>query len=187
MLIIAFPNFNPKMDATFELWETIFDDMPGQTLKAAIMQCLVEPNRAFAPSIGEIRGTALRLNAKASGIPEAWQAYEEVRKMPKNMQSCQVVEENGQNFIEYRELKFSHQLVAQVADLVGWPDAFPTDMPAADRSQFIKAYEAELGRVMEDAGRLKLVSDYISQRRSVLGGDALAIAAKITKRLEVKQ
>jgi hypothetical protein len=97
-----------------------------------------------------------------------------------------VVEENGQNFIEYSELKFSHPLVARVAELVGWPRAFPTDMPSADRSQFIKAYEAELGRVMEDAGRLKLVSDYIDQRRVVLGGDALAIAAKITKQLEVR-
>jgi hypothetical protein len=85
LLKVAFPNYQPDVKGTAELWTAVLGDLPGETLKAAILQCLTEHGRAFAPSIGEIRGAALRLNAKASGIPEAWQAYEEVRKMSADM------------------------------------------------------------------------------------------------------
>lgn len=184
---VAFPNYQPDTVMTAELWSTALADMPGDTLKAALMACLIEPERAFAPSIGEIRGAALRLNAKAAGIPDAWTAYDEVRKMPATMLECHVLEEGGQNVIEYRELKFSHPLVARVAEIVGWPKMFPTDMPSADRSQFVKAYEVELGRAMEEGGRPRLIAEYIEKRRGALGGDALALTAKISRQLEVRK
>ncbi len=185
MLKVAFPNYLPDMRPTAELWSALLGDLPWDTLKAAIMQNLAEP-RQFAPSIGEIRQSALRLNAKAAGIPDALQAYSEVCNMPSDMSRRRTFEEAGTYYVEVRELKFSHPLVESVARLLGWPKSFPTDMPAADRSQFIKAYDAELSRQMDEAGRLKLVSDYINNRREMMGGDALALAANVTRQLEGK-
>lgn len=185
MLKVAFPNYLPDMRPTAELWSSLLGDLPWETLQAAILQCLVEP-RQFAPSIGEIRGAALKLNAKAAGIPDALQAYSEVCNMPGDMSKRRTFEEAGTYYVEVRELKFSHPLVEMVARMLGWPKSFPTDMPAADRSQFIKAYDAELSKQLDEAGRLKIVSDYIKKRRDLMGGDALALAANVTRQLEGK-
>lgn len=184
LLKIAFPNYQPDIKQTAELWTAVLGDLPGDTLKAAILECLVGANRQFAPTIGEIRGQALRLNAIAAGIPEGWTAFGEVCKMPRDMIDRELVIENGQNIILERELHFSHPLVEDVARKMGWPKSFPTDMPAADRAQFIKAYDAELFHALESAGRIKVVSDYIDSRRQ-MGADGLSLTANLTKRLEV--
>ena len=186
LLKIAFPNYQPDVKQTAELWYSVLGDLPGDTLKAAILECLVGASRQFAPSIGEIRGQALRLNAIAAGIPEAWTAFSEVCRMPRDMIDRELIVEDGQNIILERALKFSHPLVEDVARKLGWPKSFPSDMPAADRSQFIKAYDAELLHALESAGRLKVVSDYIDSRRQ-MGADALALTVKLTKQLEVNR
>jgi hypothetical protein len=182
-----FPNYNPPDPGeTAIMLMQILGDMPVETLQAAVVTLCAE-GRQFAPSAGEIRQTALRLNAKAAGIPEAWQAFEEVCKMPADMTTRELIVEDGQNIILERKLKFSHPLVENTARLMGWPGSFPTDMPAADRSQFIKAYDAEFARVIGDAGRLKLVTEYIDKRRETMGSNALALTANVTKQLEARQ
>jgi hypothetical protein len=181
-----YPNYTPADPGqTATMLMQILGDLPVENLQAAVVQ-LCADSRQFAPSAGEIRQTALRLNAKAAGIPEAWQAFEEVMKMPGDMLRREVVVENGQNIILEHTLKFSHPLVENTARLMGWPKTFPTDMHAADRSQFIKAYEFEFMRVIGDAGRLKVVSDYL-QKRSELSGNSLELTANLTKRLEMRQ
>jgi hypothetical protein len=186
ILKTAYSNYQPDLKLTAELWMAILGDVPGETLKAAIIQCLAEQARQFAPAIGEIRHAALRINAKAAGIPEAWQAFDEVYRMPADMTSRELILEDGQNIILEKALAFTHPLVESVARMMGWPQSFPTDMPAADRSQFIKAYDAEFARMLGDAGRLKIVDDYIEKRRAALGGNALALTASVTKQLERK-
>ncbi len=180
-----YPNYTPEdPQQTAVMLMQILGDLPVENLQAAVVQLCAEP-RQFAPSAGEIRQTALRINARAAGIPESWQAFEEVSKMPGHMTKRELIVEDGQNVILERRLKFSHPLVESVARMMGWPDTFPTDLPAADRSQFIKAYEAEFTRALGDAGRLKLVSDYIDKRRQV-SGNSLALTAGITKQLEAR-
>lgn len=181
-----YPNYSPPDPGkTAVMLMQILGDLSAETLQAAALK-LCADNRAFAPSAGEIRYAALMLNAKAAGIPEAWQAFDEVCKMPADMTLRELIQENGQNVILQRAMKFSHPLVESVARMMGWPATFPTDLPAADRSQFIKAYESELSRALDDAGRLKVVSDYIDSRRQ-MGTDALALTAKLTKQLEVNR
>lgn len=178
-----YPNYSPPDPGqTAVMLMQILGDLPPETLQAAVLK-LCADNRAFAPSAGEIRHTALMLNAKAAGIPEAWQAFEETCKMPADMTKRELIQEHGEHVILERPLKFSHPLVESVARMMGWPATFPTDMPAADRSQFIKAYDSELSRALDDAGRLKIVADYIDKRR-VMGGDALALVGNATKQLE---
>jgi hypothetical protein len=184
LLKIAFPNYNPDAKATADLWVAGLGDLPGDTLKAAIAECLIDPRRQFAPSIGEIRGAALRLNAIAAGITEAWRAYEEVLNMPTTMVSRHVVEDEGNYVILEKALEFSHPLVESVARMMGWPGQFPTEMPAADRAQFLKAYEAELTRLMGDAGRLPVITAYIDDLRNNLGKESLPLITKTVRRLE---
>ena len=71
--------------------------------------------------------------------------------------------------------------------MIGWPGQFPTDMPGADRAQFVKAYESEFARLLSDVGRPPLVAEYIDSRRQIMGGNALQIAATVTKQLEVRR
>ena len=178
----AYPNYQPDIALTLNLWKELFADIPGETLQAAILACLTEP-RAFAPSAGEIRSKALELNARAAGIPDAYRAFEEVCNMPVNMVTATVISEDGKNVIEYRPLTFSHPLVETVARMIGWPTRFPTDNPGVDRGQFRQAYDAELARYMADAGRLPMLTGYIESKRPQLAGGAPMLAGTVVKRL----
>lgn len=180
----VYPNYNPPdPQKTASMLMQLLGDLPAEALQAAVLS-LCADSRQFAPSAGEIRQTALRLNAKAAGIPDAWQAFEEVCKMPADMIGRKFIQQDGQNVILEKSLEFSHPLVESVARTMGWPERFPTDMPAADRSQFIKAYESALSRALDDAGRLEVVAEYIDNRRQ-MGCDALALVGNLTKKLEV--
>jgi hypothetical protein len=188
-----FPNYSPdiiradgKPGKTPEMLLAILGDLDRDTLQAATLSLASEPGRAFAPSAGEIRGEALKLRAIAAGIPEAWRAYEEVVNMPADMKRRELVTENQQNFINIYNREFSHPIVESVARMIGWPDTFPTDMPGVDRAQFVKAYDAEVSRTMQDAGRLPLVTQYIENKRAQLEGKSPALIQNITKRLETK-
>lgn len=161
----AFPNFNPDPAKTPEMWLLTLKDLDSATLQIALLALITEPGRVFAPSIGEIRGAVLDLNAKAQDIPSAWQAYEEVVKMPPSMMGSRVIHEEGRNVIERWELKFSHPLVEEIGRRLGWPKDFPTSNPGVDRAQFTKAYDTELARVLEDASRLKAITDHIEKLR----------------------
>lgn len=182
MLCVAFPNYQPNVESILALWKTIFFDMQGETLKAAILVCLTE-KRAFAPSAGEIRTAAMELHARASGIPDAYTAYAETVAMPADMTLTRAVKEGGQWYIDKHPLVFTHPIVEKTARLMGWPKTFPTDMPAADRSQFVKAYDLELSLYMADHGRLPAIQQYIESKRPELQGNAPALVAGITKKL----
>lgn len=188
MLKVSFPNYQPDVKATCDLWELAFSDMEGETLKASILACITE-DRAFAPSVGEIRTAGMKLHAKASGIPDAHQAYDEVVNKPTQGEVCGPFERIDEHEWGYPRLPipFSHPLVESVARMIGWPDTFPTNMPGVDRAQFIKAYEAEFSRVMADAGRLKFLNDYVESKRPELAGKMPALITQTAKRLEQKK
>ena len=181
----AYPNYQPDIALTLNLWKELFADIPGETLQAAILACLTEP-RAFAPSAGEIRSKALELNARAAGIPDAFQAFEEVCNMPASMTRRNITEERtelGHVIVDEIALTFSHPLVETVARMIGWPTRFPTDNPGVDRGQFRQAYDAELARYMADAGRLPMLTGYIESKRPQLAGGAPMLAGTVVKRL----
>lgn len=162
-LIASFPNYHPAdLDLTCQVWLDILGDLSSEMIKAAVLQYSSE-NHDFAPSAGTIRDLAMRLNASASGIPDAHQAYKEVMEMPTDMTRTKVTEEGGQYFIDKTKLTWSHELIGITAATIGWPKTFPTDNATADRAQFLKAYESELSRFMTDAARLPAVKAYIEQ------------------------
>lgn len=182
-LMVTYPNFKVT-DVQFaaEVWMELLGDLPQDLLKMAVMQYSSEAHE-FAPSAGTLRDYAMRLQARAAGIPDAYQAYSEVCKMPPSMMRTtgpEWSEEDGKWYIYQSPVKFSHEIVAQVAELMGWPKSFPTDSPGVDRAQFIKAYDAQLSKIMAENSRLPQVAGYIEQASQKI----LQIANQ--KRLETK-
>lgn len=186
LLKTAFPNYQPDIDATCDLWKTIFSDMEGATLKAAIVACLTE-NRAFAPSVGEIRNAAVKLHVAAVGYKSAIEAYDEVMSMPDTMERVQVVEHPGKDAeIVYTKIKFSHPVIETVARSMGWPGKFSSGNPGTDRAQFTRLYEEELTRISTDATRLPILKKYIDDLRPQLAGKTPVLVSDLTKKLEKK-
>jgi len=182
VLMAAFPNYRPAdLVIVSQVWFEILQDLPGDLLRMAVLQYCGE-NHEFAPSAGTVREYAFRLRAKAAGIPGAYQAYLEVLEMPADQIKSYTGEENGQFVIYHQKVGFSHPLIERVARLLGWPKTFPSDNPAADRAQFLKAYEAEMERYLEDAARLPAVEKYIEETKT----KALPEVQKLARRLEAK-
>ena len=51
---------------------------------------------------------------------------------------------------------------------MGWPD-FPSEDESLDRAHFFQAYRAEVNRMMEEAGELPAVRNYVEGRRREMG------------------
>lgn len=179
-------NYNLTVQETkdvADLWMEILTDVDDQTLMAATLLCITE-ERQFGPSVGEVRGAAVKLIVKASGIPDAYQAYQEVVNKPTKGEKSgefQLLADGTWGYPR-KPVEFSHPVVQAVAYMVGWPETFPTDSPMADRAQFSKAYEQESRRSIEDATRLPILNQYIETRRGQ--GQAPALMANVAKKLE---
>jgi len=168
----AFPNYHPEQ-ATPDVLYQFLQDLPSDNLKAAVFATCAQLGRVFAPSVGEIREAATRLLMRALNVPSEFAAWEEVCKMPKGMirkrievdaKGEMVTNENGAVMISVEQLKWSHALVEKTASLMGWPD-FPSEDESLDRAHFFQAYRAEVSRMMEAAGELPLVRDYVETMR----------------------
>lgn len=181
MISAAYSNFAPN-EYTPKIFEQILGDLPDDLLEAAVMKCLGEP-RAFAPAPGEIRETAIKLQAQAGGVPSAAEAYEEVANMPASMKRIAGYEWDeaaGKNWINEVNLTFSHPFVETIARRIGWPKSFPTDNPSADRAQFLRVYDSELTSSLRTEMQLPTVAQYIERNH------AAALISGIAKQLEAK-
>ena len=155
---LAFPNYSPDVTSPINTVDVLLDllgDVPAETLKLAVKAACAEPGRAFAPAVGEIRETALKLTIRALGIPNEFEAWSEVCKMPKDMirsrieldeNGKMVTNESGAVIIVEERLKWSHALIEKAALLMGWPD-FPSEDESLDRAHFFQAYRAEVNRL----------------------------------------
>ncbi len=167
MLEVAFPNFHPK-DATLTreiYWQTL-SDIPTDELKAAVLHCMTESGRAFAPTIGEIRGAVADLRKTAANVPGSYQAWEEV---------CHAIRDTG----SYRSPEFSSPLIERVVRNLGWRNLCMSENQVADRARFVQAYDQLLERATKEDMLLPEVRGYIETR----GGQLLASPTDQIKRL----
>lgn len=165
MVKVAYPNWNVDIDQAARVWLKLLGDLEDDIIQTAVIALITEGDRKFAPSVGEIRGKVADLYAQISGVPNAWDAYEEVVQMPASMVKRNVSMEDGGYVITETPLKFSHPLVESVARGLGFPGRFPTDMPGVDRSQFEKAYAAEVKKQFGAKAEIKMVSDYVEAEK----------------------
>lgn len=167
-----------ETEGVADLWMEILIDVDDQTLMAATLLWISE-DHAFGPSVGEVRGAAVRLMVKSSGIPDPYQAYEEVVKKPTKGEKIGGLQVLGDGTWGYprKPVEFSSPVVEAVAYMMGWPDKFPTDNPVADRAQFSKAYEQESRRSIENATCHPVIRDHVDSRKSLTSPVSLALGA----------
>lgn len=151
----AYPNFNPS-EATVEVYYQTLHDLPAEELKMAVLHCISENGRKFAPSIGEIRGTVAELRKAVSNVPSSYQAWQEVLTQ---------MRENGG---DYGRPVWSHPLVERVVKQLGWRNLRMSEDQTADRARFVQAYEQLLARAERDDMLLPEVAGYIEARGGIM-------------------
>lgn len=169
----AFPNYHPDLDGgvnAVDVMSDLLGDLPSDTLLVAVKSCCAQAGRQFAPSAGEIRGEAVRLHAKASGVPSASDAWGEVVAQMRLTGS-------------YRRPTFTHPLVEKIVERFGWRTLCQSDNTIADRAHFLKLYESALHDAEADAAELPIVTTYIDQTRQIASGEICALAGRLTKRI----
>jgi hypothetical protein len=164
----AYPKFMAdeasRADVT-KVWAIYLADIPDDLLVVAVRKFISSSDHAFAPSIPEIRKAATSLRIEINGIPTSYEAWDEVLRAPKPRPAP--LWRDGK-IVEEEPYKWSHEIVYTVARRLGWP-RFPDDTQLmADRSHFLKAYEAELSKATQQETRIKLVDEYIGDERQLM-------------------
>lgn len=164
----AYPNFSATKE-TVSVYYELLKDLDADLLKTAALQCCAEAGRKFAPSIGELRGAATSLRARAQRIPSALEAWDEVCKAPQSEEiktvSDEADKETGRYIIYVTPYKWSHPLVRKVAKMMGWPE-FPGENESTDRAHFFRQYEIEVMRYSETETELPAVTNYLTRART---------------------
>lgn len=167
MIGSAYPSFAATKE-TVGVYYELLKDLPADLLKVAALQCCAETGRKFAPSVGELRGTASAIQRKGQGIPTALEAWDEVCNAPKSLQYKEItdeVDEYGRTIIKVTPYTWRHPLVGRVALMLGFPNFPDKENESVDRAHFFKQYDYELQRYSEDAIELPEVTRYIEARR----------------------
>ena len=170
MLSAAFPNFKPS-ELTAEVYLQTLSDIPSAELKAAVLHCITQSGRAFAPSVGEIRGAVAELRSLAANVPSGYQAWQEVQN--------QILVNGG----DYGHPQWSSPLVAEAVRLMGWRNLRMSEEQTADRARFLQCYEQIVERATRDEMLLPHVAGYIETRRQdvLQAGEAIK---QLTARME---
>lgn len=139
----AFPNFQERQN-TPEIYLQLLGDLSAQELKAATLACCGEPGRAFAPSVGELRGAVMEIRRQVRGIPSPLEAWGEVRDALASGQE-----------------KFTNPMIQKVVDLLGFRYLRMSEEIMADRAHFLKEYERLIHEQMRLDVQLPQVTSYV--------------------------
>ena len=139
MLAAAYPRQSiPK--ATNGVYAELLGDIDNDLLMTAAKQHAATSK--WFPSVAELRGVALEMQARANGLPTAAEAWGEV------MEQVRAHGYYGRPF-------FSHRLIAQAVDgLGGWRSLCVGDNVVADRVHFLRIYESLAKRSQDTAAML---------------------------------
>jgi hypothetical protein len=133
VMAAAFPHFSLS-EETLKVYVKMLADLPTNALEQAGSQLIAESK--FFPSISEFREMAHRLTSKLSGLPTAYEAWQEA------IEHCRRGDYTG----------YSHPLIEKAVHQIGVPywQTMLVDQEMATRAQFIKAYETLLEMVRSD-------------------------------------
>jgi hypothetical protein len=171
ILSAAFPNFKASELTAEVYWQTL-SDIASDELKAAVLHCITQSGRAFAPSIGEIRGAVAELRSISANVPPSFQAWQEVQR--------QILINGG----DYGKPEWSSPLVEEAVKRMGWRNLRMSEDQTADRARFLQCYEQIVERATRDEMLLPAVAGYIESRRSeaLPAGEAVKqLSARLAK------
>lgn len=159
-MILAFPNYHPALEGGTNTVDVLFDllsDLPIDTLKTAVKACCAEPGRAFAPSAGEIRGAVAKMDAAASGLKSAGEAWQEVMDYIRGNGCHGAVPE------------FSHPAIKKAVQAIGLEEIGMSEDVMVERAHFLKIYADLSQRAMSEYSQLPQVTAYIENQRQITG------------------
>lgn len=163
-LVMAFPNFHPDLTSQpINALDTYFDilqDIPAEELKLAVRSCVAD-GREFAPLPGVIRAKVTELHVKASGVPAAGEAWQEVMKVITD-QGCH----NGTP-------EFSNPLIKKAVEAIGIVNIGMSEDVMVERAHFLKIYADLMNRAIEDASLLPEAVEYIEAKKQI--GDGIKL------------
>jgi hypothetical protein len=170
ILSAAFPNFKPT-ELTAEVYLQTLADISSDELKAAVLHCITQSGRAFAPSIGEIRGAVAELRSFSASVPSSFQAWQEVQK--------QILINGG----DYGKPEWSSPLVEEAVKRMGWRSLRMSEDQTADRARFLQCYEQIVERATKQEMILPQVAGYIETKRteSLASGEMKQLAEGLRK------
>ncbi|RMD57454.1 hypothetical protein D6833_13885 [Candidatus Parcubacteria bacterium] len=114
-------------EETVEMYVRLLDDLPVDALRAAALQ-LATTSKWF-PTVAEIREAAFALMEHQSGLPSAYEAWQEV------MRQAFEVGHTGKP-------QFSHPAIMEAVKAIGgWRYVCMSTNQVADRARFVDAYE----------------------------------------------
>lgn len=119
----------------FETWESLLLDLDHIATAAAI-QTLATEGREWPPPPGVVRKKVCDL---VNPLPSADQAWGEVREQIRRVGSTR-------GMAGAPEVVWSHPLVGQVADRMGWQELCMSTNEMADRAHFLKMWETASSR-----------------------------------------
>lgn len=156
VIATAYPNWQPAPN-TPELYYQLLGDIQTEELKAAVLHCVAEAGRKFAPSIGEIRGAVGNIRSMSANLPSSYEAWQEVLRQFADTGS-------------YGTPQFTSPLISKAVERLGWRQLCMSEDQTADRARFIQCYEQLAARVAEENIMLPEVRGYIEAN----GGKLLA-------------
>lgn len=173
----AYPRFEVS-EETVRVWASFIADLEDELLKAAVLRFISSSSHAFAPSIPEIRRQATEIRREIAGVPSAFEAWEEVLRAP--TPNPNRIMRDGQ-WVEPVEYVWKHEIVGVVARRLGWHRSFPGSNAEADRAHFIKAYDAEVQKVILADTQIPQVTAYIEKERGKRRLNATGEIKKLTE------
>lgn len=129
ILSAAYPAWQVN-EYTIEVYYQDLRDLPSDLLFAAAAKARTNSGRnmAFAPSTGEIRQAAAEILRSVRGVPSSYQAWQEVVRAMLEVGS-------------YGTPTWTHPLIGQTVDALGWRNLCMSENAVADRARFIQAFE----------------------------------------------
>lgn len=137
---------------TIEVYYQDLRDLPSDLLFAAAAKARTNSNRnmAFAPSTGEIRQAAAEILRSVRGVPSSYQAWQEVVHAMVDVGS-------------YGVPTWSHPLIKQAVDALGWRNLCMSENAIADRARFVQAYDQLADRTETEMMEPPQVRGYIEK------------------------
>lgn len=146
-LMNAYPN-KAIGEETIQIYLRLLADIPADLLKAAALAHVTQSQ--FFPTVAELRDAGAALMERALGLPNAYDAWNEV---------CRAITTHG----HIRTPEFTHPLIKKAVDACGgWRTLCMSENQIADRARFFQVYEVYQGRQQEEHRMLPEVAGMIS-------------------------
>jgi hypothetical protein len=155
LLSIAYPNYVAK-PGTAELYHSILESIPLDALQEAGRAYLAS-NNPFFPHPGALYQGAMDIVKSKNNLPSGMEAWGEVVAAFENVGM-------------YREPTFTHPLIGNIVNQMGWQNLCQSENGMADRARFIDAYSASLNNYVSDTRMLPSVRQ-VADKYALQAGD----------------